>query len=317
MIKSLLIAAILMVLVANVASQEWQTVKSPTVENITGIYMVTADTGYIVTSEGSAFKTTDKCQSWVALNVPGYSGLESLTFLNTKSGWVCGRRGAILHTRNGGETWATQSWEDPKAIFFDIEMLDKDTGIAVGMRPTSENKRASIAVKTVDGGKSWDLLEPMGMAYSEIRYIKPNHKLLFMALGKLNISDDGIRNWNSYSTIEGPPARTFDILGTTGILGGLGGNLGYSNDSGKTWFKLEAQNSENHLISSVLLNPNEGYMGGSNGYMIATSNGGRIWNQEPLPTTFLVLDMFATNDRVYAVGSGGTILYKQILQISK
>jgi photosystem II stability/assembly factor-like uncharacterized protein len=267
-----------------------------------------------VTAGGSCFQTTDKCQSWNRIVIPKSTKLESLTFLSPSSGWICGYNGSILHTFDGGKTWIDQSWPDTIVIFFDIEMINKDTGLAIGMRPVPENKLASIAIKTYDGGKNWIELDPMGMGYSEIRYSKPNHKLYFMSLGRMNYSTDGAKNWESNATIEGPPTRTFSIHGHTGIMAGMKGNLAYSNDSGKTWFKQDTQFKQ-HFVSSCMVNSYDGLVGGMDGFMLATSNGGRTWQQETLPVAFFIMDMYAIADRVYAVGGGGLMAYKQLVKI--
>lgn len=312
--KYLLIFTVLLNLGVNTFGQDWKAIKSPTRENITGIVMVTADTGYIVTSKGSCFKTTDQCQNWTDLELPYVTSLESLSFLNSANGWICGHYGTIFCTHDGGQTWQNQSIKDSIAIFFDIEMINSDTGIAIGIRANQQNKWAAVGVKTTDGGKSWKPMETVGMAYSEIRYVKPNHRLYFMSMGKLSYSDDGANNWTTVSTTEGAPARTFSIYGNTGIMAGLKGALAYSNDSGKTWFQ-QNRSEQNHLVSSVLLNPQDGIVAGSEGLMLTTSNGGRIWELETLPVSFFVMDLYAIKDRVYAVGGEGNILYKQLVRI--
>jgi photosystem II stability/assembly factor-like uncharacterized protein len=38
-----------------------------------------------------------------------YDDLFSASFPNEKEGWACGRWGRILHTTDGGKTWANQN----------------------------------------------------------------------------------------------------------------------------------------------------------------------------------------------------------------
>ena len=172
---------------------------------------------------------------------------------------------------------------------------------------------ASIALRTTDGGKTWKLLEPMGMAYSEILYDKPGRKLFLMSLGKMHISNDGGSKWKSLFTVEGVPARTFSIFGNTGIMAGPKGVCAYSADSGKTWYKNSRGASE-HFVSSALVDSKRGYIAGLDGLMLATKDGGRTWEPEKLPETFLVLDMYVNGKNVYAVGTEGVILYKILQQ---
>jgi len=300
----------------SVSAEDWKTVLFPDSENISGIQMFSADSGYVVTSEGNCYRTASRGKNWEKSVVLKNGRLESLSFLDWNTGWVCGHAGSIFFTADGGKTWLDQSWKDLASIFFDVQFVNKDTGIAVGMRPTEENNMAAIAIKTNDGGESWKKLEAMGMAYSEIRYEIGSHKLFFMSVGKMHISTDGGRKWRSIGTIEGAAARTFSIYGNTGIMAGPKGVCAYSNDSGQTWYKT-TQGETEHFVSSVLVDPYNGYISGTNGLLLFTKDGGHSWLPETLPKTFLVMDMTAINGTVYAVGSDGNIVYKQFQRVGK
>jgi photosystem II stability/assembly factor-like uncharacterized protein len=297
----------------SVLAQDWQTISFPSPEPITGIVMFNADTGYIVTSDGNFVRTADRGKSWFRSEGISQTRLESLCFLNPKTGWICGHKGSIFFTDDGSHSWTNQSWKDSLAIFFDVEMINRDTGIVVGMRPDDSSNLSAIALKTVDGGKNWKLMEPMGLAYSEAHFEPTSHKLYFMSMGRLNISIDGARKWQSVSTIEGAPTRTFAIFGNSGILAGPKGACGYSADGGKTWFK-NTRGETQHFISSVMVDSKRGYIAGKDGVMLVTLDGGRSWQPETLPKSFFVMDMFAAGTTVYAVGSDGTILFKNLKQ---
>ncbi len=275
--------------------------------------MFAPDSGYIVTGDGNFIKTNDRGKNWTRSEDLNLTRLESLCFLDKQIGWVCGHKGLIFFTPDGGHNWVNQSWKDTIAVFLDIQMIDKDTGVVVGVRPDSVNKMASIALRTTDGGQTWKELESMGMAYSEILYDQPGRKLYLMSLGKINFSYDGGNKWKSLFTIEGAPARTFSIYGNTGIMAGPKGVCAYSADSGKTWYKNSRGQTE-HFVSSALVDPKRGYIAGLDGLMLATKDGGRIWEAEILPETFLVLDMYVNSNTVYAVGTAGVILYKSLQQ---
>jgi len=308
-----LILAFLIAAGASVPAQEWQSINFPSSEPVTGIIMFSPDSGYVVTGDGNFIRTYDSGKTWTRSNALSGVRLESLCFLDKQTGWVCGHKGRIFFSADKGHTWADQSWKDTMAIFLEIQMINKDTGVVVGMRPDSINTLASIALRTTDGGQTWNQLEPMGMAYSEILYDKPGQKLFLMSLGKMNISNDGGNKWKSLFTLEGAPARTFSIFDNTGIMAGPKGVCAYSADSGKTWYKNDRGQTE-HFVSSVLVDSKRGYIAGLDGLMLATKDGGRTWEPEKLPETFLVLDMYVIGNNVYAVGTEGVILYKQLQQ---
>ncbi len=298
---------------SSVLAQDWQSISFPSPEPITGIIMFNADSGYVVTSDGNFVKTFDHGKTWFRSEEISGKRLESLCFLNPNTGWICGDRGSILFTDDGGHVWSDQSWSDSLVIFFDIEMINRDTGIVVGMRPDNSNNLTAIALKTVDGGKNWKLMEPMGLAYSEAHFEPTSHKLYFMSMGRINISVDGARKWKSISTIEGTPARTFSFFGNAGIMAGPKGVCAYSADGGKTWYK-NSRSVTQHFISSVMVDSHRGYIAGKDGVMLATLDGGRNWQDEFLPKTFVVMEMFVNGTTIYAVGSDGTILFKNLKQ---
>lgn len=292
-------------------AQEWKSISFPSDEPITGITMFTADTGCIVTGDGNFIRTNDRGKTWTRSEDISGARLESLCFLDKKTGWICGHKGKILFTADGGHEWTDQSWKDTIAIFLEIQMINRDTGVVVGMRPDSANTMASIALRTTDGGKTWKQLETMGMAYSEIQYNKADRKFFLMSLGKMHISNDGGNKWRSLYTVEGAPARTFSIYGNTGIMAGPKGVCAYSADSGKTWY-MNARSKEEHFVSSALVDSKRGFIAGLDGLMLATQDGGRTWEPVKLPETFLVLDMYVRRNTVYAVGTQGVILYTEL-----
>ena len=309
--KLLLIPAALTITSLDIYSQDWKLIEFPSYDHLTDIEMVTTYSGLVITASGYCFRTSNRGKSWQKSEIIKNIRLESLYFENSQNGWVCGHRGSIFKTSDGGSSWNDVSFEDTEAIFFDIEMKDDLTGVAVGMKPLESNRYNGIAVRTVDGGKNWEKFEASGLAYSEIKQSRSKNKMYFMAMGRLNISNDDGKSWQSVATLEGVPARTFSIYGPTGIMAGPKGALGYSNDSGKTWFNKE-QDKEKFFLSSILLNSRKGYIAGSQGTMMVTSDGGINWAEEETPLELTILDMCFVDGYLFAVGSDGLIMYKEI-----
>ncbi len=83
---------------------------------------------------------------WVRQKSPVGSHLFSVFFLNADVGWVCGRRGVILTTTNGGEEWVRRDSTvdvDLNKILF----LDAQNGWCVGDEGT--------ILRSTDGGVTW------------------------------------------------------------------------------------------------------------------------------------------------------------------
>ena len=309
--RFLLLLAALALFSTDVNAQDWQLIEFPSYDHLTDIVMITADSGLVVTASGYCFRTSDRGKSWQKSVIIKNIRMESLYFENSQNGWACGHLGSIFKTSDGGSSWNDVSFDDIGAIFFDMEMKDSLTGVAVGMRPVESNSFNGIAVRTVDGGKNWEKFEVSGLAYSEIRQSKSKNKMYFMAIGRLNISNDDGKSWQSVATLEGAPARTFSMYGSTGIMAGPKGTCGYSNDSGKTWYNKE-QDKKKSFLSSILLNSQHGYIAGSKGAMMVTIDGGINWAEEETPLELTILDMCFVDSYLFAVGSDGLIMYKEM-----
>lgn len=195
--KIALAAVLAVFMVAPVAAaQDWNQVKTPIKENINGLYFVHPDTGFLVTSDGKLARTFDGGRSWDVFDAALGISLEDLHFFNSDTGFVCGSRGTIKITYDGGYTWTDKSLPDTNCWLFDIEMLDRQTGLATGMTRTKEAPLGGLAVRSTDGGKTWSALKPMGLGYSEILY-QPGGTLFFLSYGKLNYSNDKGKSWQS------------------------------------------------------------------------------------------------------------------------
>ena len=105
---------------------------------------------------------------WIQAQVPTQVLLTTVFFIDDREGWAAGHDTLILHTTDGGETWAIQ-YEDPitggdlpKPIL-DIYFKDKDHGWAIGafslMLATQDG---GVTWETVDTSELYDLLESLG-----------------------------------------------------------------------------------------------------------------------------------------------------------
>jgi len=300
----------LLILCSSVVSQGWEVVNSPTEENITGICSVHPDTFFIVTNKGNLARTDDAGKSWQVFGVAADITLEDVSFSNSRRGVVCGRNGAIYLTNDGGVTWKNKSIVDTLPWFMDVEMFDAQTGLVIGMTRDSASPFGGLAFRTTDGGQTWKKQKQLGLGYSEILY-HPQGPVYLLAFGRLHHSDDLGKSWKSVKTVEGLPARTISIFGKTGILAGPQGMFAFSSDSGKTWTKLEKW-SDKLYIAAELVNEKVGYVGGTNATMMRTADGGRTWKRELMAISFDVLDMCLIGDRLFAVGSDGSIIAKKV-----
>lgn len=93
---------------------------------------------------------------------PAPSG-RSILFVNDTIGYVCGTKGRMAKTIDGGNTWTNISLapsvikKSNQSIFNDIFFFNPDTGFIVGQANLSSGSTLAVILKTNNGGLSWDI----------------------------------------------------------------------------------------------------------------------------------------------------------------
>ena len=176
-----------------------------------------------------------------AKSVPSQATLTSVSFVNDKEGWVAGHWGVVLHTVDGGETWALQHENVKEDLpYFSIMFLNKEHGFVVGLWSTM--------LETHDGGVTWESIKippPKGSTKADRNllclFASPKGALLIAAEGGIVYrSTDNGESWipvetgNRGSFWTGAALTNGDLL-----VAGLAGNMFRSKDDGKTWQRVE------------------------------------------------------------------------------
>lgn len=175
-----------------------------------------------------------------AREVPVNSTLTSVWFNDERNGWAVGHWGAVVHSVDGGETWAAQR-SDIKVDqpLFGVYFKNAREGWAVGLW--------SLLLHTVDAGQNWTtvaLPPPRGAKkadrnlYSIFADAKGG---LYVASeqGRILRSSDNGANW---SYIETGYAGSFwagvALQDGTLLVGGLRGTIYRSADAGTSWTQV-------------------------------------------------------------------------------
>jgi photosystem II stability/assembly factor-like uncharacterized protein len=92
-------------------------------------------------------------QAWSQQTSNYDSTLTNVYFVNQDIGYVCGSKGTILKTVNGGTNWLAQNSgvTDGLAV---IQFIDKNIGYASGGWVSGAKKNCTL-VKTINGGDTW------------------------------------------------------------------------------------------------------------------------------------------------------------------
>jgi photosystem II stability/assembly factor-like uncharacterized protein len=123
--------------------QTWTDV-SPSQAVFMGADFVNASTGWVV--GGRIYKSTNGGQSWVEQFTPDQL-LYSVSFADALNGWAVGWGPTLLHTTDGGQTWAPQFENAPTNVIFAVQALSPDVAWIAGAN--------GLVAQTTDGGATW------------------------------------------------------------------------------------------------------------------------------------------------------------------
>ncbi len=207
--------------------------------------------------------------------LPQGNDLRSVSFCDENNGWAAGLAGALLHTTNGGTTWALQDISG-RYHFWGVACLSTTTAVAVG--------ESGKIFRTTDGGSTW----------TEIQSNTTN------LLGSLCFVDDMVGYaFTPYAasgselvkTIDGGVTWTLSTIGITEQITGAhfaNADTGYFTvggfsaaaiyktiDGGVTWTPEVIPTV--YGLNAVFAFDSVAWAVGYNGVIIKTKNQGSVW----------------------------------------
>lgn len=263
--------------------------------NVEQIYLVA------VGERGHILRTFDG-SSWLQSPVPVQSTLTGVYFATRKLGWAVGHDATILHTDNGGETWAIQQhMPEKEKPLLDVLFKDEQNGIAVGAY--------GMFYRTEDGGKTWkeefhsEFLPPDDVEYlNELRMedeeaydderasilphfnrVVQDGRTIYLAgeMGLIAKSNDFGANWEPYQSIY--QGSFFDMERTQSgnlLVAGLRGNVFRSLRNGTPWQRIETKTTA--LINDIVLSGEERiFLLGNSGTLLISDDDGLTFRSRP------------------------------------
>ncbi|NVO21539.1 MAG: T9SS type A sorting domain-containing protein [Bacteroidetes bacterium] len=215
------------------------------------------------------FLCSTSAQNWSIQNSGVLTGLNSVFFTDTCTGYAVGDFGVILKTTDGGLNWTSQNsgnLNNIQSVYF----INQDIGFAVGA--------AGKVLKTINGGSNWTL-QTSGTGSWLFSVLFPD-SITGYAVGidgtMIKTSDAG-ESWSvqNTGTINWLYSISFPNTDTGFIVGGDNeGRILNTYNGGSSW---NSQISWGPLFAVNFTDTKTGYAVGDDGSAIKTEDGGDLW----------------------------------------
>jgi len=222
----------------------------------------------------SLVKTTDYGVTWSGMTTPGFQGIgrmNDVKFVSPNEGWIVGGGNAfILHTQDGGATWASE-WPFTPHAFSGVDFTDSQVGYACGP--------ADFIVRTTNGGATWTqtiIPSPLPAARLDIRFASSQVGWICGGFGYISKTVDGGATWSVQTTNSQRTLHSiYPIDEQEAWVAGGFGTLLHTTNGGATWTQ------ETFSVPGTGQMDFEGVSGHPNGGLWLSATDGTILHHEP------------------------------------
>jgi photosystem II stability/assembly factor-like uncharacterized protein len=288
----------------------WNHVESPVPDPLHNGCFLNAEHGWIISyGTGLVLRTENGGHTWEIASRLDSIFYECIHFVNKERGWICGEKGSLLQTEDGGLTWRNIELAPETCAFYGIYISEQGRGFLTGI---DVSNRKAVLYESSDGGETWieRSNEVSGACFESIQFLDADTG--FMAGGNYVLrTADGGRKWAAYEFDKEMVIRGLHFVDFQhGWAVGHGGDVFHTEDGGVHWNKSE-RFTLNRLRSVYFLDNGRGFIVGDQneepGAFWWTHDGGKKWNKfnEELPDLHR---LFRSPKALWAVGKSGTIL---------
>ncbi|MCX7834012.1 MAG: choice-of-anchor J domain-containing protein [Ignavibacteria bacterium] len=259
-------------------------------------------------------KSTNSGSNWTTLSTAfGVSLIYSIWVeYNEGRVWAPGVNvGQVLYSSNGGNTWAIQNTGSSSTTFYDIFMLNANTGYICG--------NYGVVRKTTNGGANWDSVpSPMPWSSSNVLrkmyWFDANNGIVTQtasSTGGYFITSNGGNTWNTaYTGIDDRIYALSIIDQNTAYAANYTPQVMKTTNGGNNWTLLSAPMGSGFIYSMRFFNANTGYVSATSGArLVKTTNGGNTFDTVYMPVTTGIYAMAWLNFNIGYVftTSGGAL----------
>lgn len=251
---------------------------------------------------GLVVLSDDGGRQWRQARVPVSVTLTSASFADARQGWMTGHGGVVLHTSDGGETWALQT----DGVALAQAALAQAQGLPHTSDVSAAGRERSIqqAQRLVDEGADKPLLS--------VCFADAQHGMVVGAYGLAATTGDGGKTWvpcvHRLPNPQGMHLYAVAHHGKTWVIGGEQGVLMRSSDDGASFEPLPAP-FKRSFFAATATRQGSFVLAGLLGSACRIEAGGAAVAPITLPAPFTVLSCTELRDgRVLLLAQGGRLL---------
>jgi len=253
-------------------------------------------------------KTTDGGMTWVRNQSPGLGWNTSVFFINDSVGWTTNPTGGISKTTDRGTTWLQVTGLGFRWLRR-IRFATPQIGWAVG-GGLYENK--ATIFKTTDGGSAWVVQDSLiGRTYTDVHIIDTLNAWVVGTGGIVRYTTDGGAIWFTDITNNGDNYHQITFVNGKPWI--VGGSYSYSTiltygSPGFRWKSMSSKVTLESLRSAAFEDDLRGWIGGTNGILLRTTDRGDHWSTLSLFAIDLLALATPAPGFLYIGGSTGKFL---------
>jgi photosystem II stability/assembly factor-like uncharacterized protein len=219
----------------------------------------------IVGDDGTVLVQTTGA-TWSRRGVP-FTGRLRAVWGTDQTFFTAGDHGAILRSRDGGETWQRVHLDDEYATFWSVTGTSANDIYAVGSRGLADE---ALVLETHDGGATWSRRideEPSEMFSNGETLFRINDNALERAVDS---------RWEGIATPFDPWSGW--ARGQQIVVGGASGAIAVTADGGATWTTASCIADEyREALTAFTAIGDTLYATGGRGFVCASTDGGASW----------------------------------------
>lgn len=196
--------------------------------------------------------------------------LYSVSFATPQMGWASGAFGSIVHTSDGGKTWAQQDSTASESLY-SIDFANERLGWAVG--------RAGVIVHTSNGGANWRAqTAPSAKHLFSVDFVDETFGIAVGDWGVILVTEDGGQTWVDRSLSEDLILNGVTAVSrTAALIAGEIGTIFRTEDAGRTWNRL-ATGIDKTLFGIRCVDAQRCWAVGIDALILHTADGGATWD---------------------------------------